>query len=100
MTNSLIVAKGTETREITSNPLYMGISANGYRIGDIVADDNDSGNECKWGKCIGSVTKSHELEDLGQFVVYWWRTCNRHPKRKHTQSDPIEQKHVKIRIEF
>ncbi len=69
----------------------------GFKVGDTVNWEGPY-NHCQWGKCVGTTLIETEGDNAGHMVVYWWKTCNRHPARKHTHSDPIESDWIKVRI--
>ena len=92
------VANRPETRE--SDKLdNSAISLNGYKFGDQVKWA-DPDNPCRWGTCYGVITKGTEDYNQNQFVVFWWKGCNRHFGHKNTESDEITRKHVKIAFSF
>lgn len=67
----------------------------GFRVGDrVIWTDPD--NQCKWGKCTGVIMQGTDEYTDGHLVVFWDNGCTRHFDHKHTESDPITRKHVKI----
>lgn len=71
------------------------ISAKGFKVGDQVIWD-DEYNCCRWGKCTGVVMISTDEDTPGEMVVFWHKTCTRHPDHKNTESDNIDKPHVKV----
>lgn len=73
------------------------ISAKGFKVGDRVNWD-DQYNCCRWGKCEGVVMISTDEDTPGEMVVFWYKTCTRHPGHYRTESDNIDEPHVKVRF--
>lgn len=39
---------------------------------------------------------STDEDTPGEMVVFWHKTCTRHPDHKNTESDNIDKPHVKV----